>query len=68
MAIANGLLLLVLWFSAGSMEQWLQATVLTRVGWLSLVVLAGVGVYFISLWLSGVRLQQLLHRPGKTSR
>ena len=62
--LANLALLLVLWFTAGDARGWIEASMLTRIGWLLGVVAAGVGVYFGTLWLFGVRIIQLMHRPS----
>lgn len=52
----------VLWWLAGDLGHWLQADTWQRITDLALVVPVGVGVYFVVLWLSGVRLADL-HKP-----
>ncbi len=52
----------VLWWLGGDLTNWLLAGTWQRVGHLTLVVPLGVGVYFVTLWLSGVRLADL-HKP-----
>lgn len=62
--LANGVMLVVLWFSSGSLDAWIGVSIWTRIGWLAGVIAAGAGAYFVMLWLFGVRVSQLMHRPA----
>ena len=62
--LANTVMFAVLWFAAGDIESWLQARIWTRVVWLAGVIAAGAGAYFAILWLFGVRVSHLMHRPA----
>ena len=62
--LANSIMLLVLWFAAGEISFWLESTIWIRIGRLSWVVAAGAGIYFATLWLFGVRVTDLMHRPS----
>ena len=57
--IATALMSLALHFVAGELEYWLQASAWLRVGWLALLVLAGLSVYAVGLLLSGLRPRHL---------
>ncbi len=61
--LANTMMFGVLWFAAGDAQAWIQASIWTRIGWLSGLIGAGAGVYFAILWLFGVRVSDLMHRP-----
>ena len=52
----------VLWLMSGSSASWLTADALERVGRLALLVLAGGGAYFGSLWILGFRPQDFARR------
>ena len=52
----------LLWWLGGDLASWLEAGSRERIGQLVLLVAAGVAVYFVVLWLSGVRLRDL-HKP-----
>lgn len=41
---------------------WLQMSVMERVGYLSVVVVAGAGAYFLSLFVAGIRIKSFLVR------
>ena len=62
--LANTVMFAVLWFAAGDIESWLQARIWTRVVWLAGVIAAGAGAYFAILWVFGVRVSHLMHRPA----
>jgi putative peptidoglycan lipid II flippase len=46
------------------LEWWLQAGMAERSLWLTVVVTAGAGVYFMTLYIVGLRFSQLRHRSG----
>lgn len=56
---------LVLWWGMGSEADWLQATSLSRISHLTVLVLAGAGTYFATLWLLGFRPGDF-RRQGRT--
>lgn len=64
--LANAAMLAVLWFITGDLASWLTADALNRAGKLTVVILAGAGIYFFSLWLTGLRLKHL-HRPADSA-
>ena len=53
---------IILYFNPG-MEFWLSAARIDKVLWLTGLILAGVIVYFIVLFIVGVRRQHFRHRP-----
>jgi len=57
--LANSGLLLLLLLARGSDSAWLAAELLTRLGWLAALVVAGIGLYLLLLRLVGVELRQL---------
>ena len=52
----------MLWWLGGDLTSWMQADSLNRIGRLGLAIAAGATVYFVILWLSGLRLSAL-HKP-----
>ncbi|MDH5446856.1 MAG: murein biosynthesis integral membrane protein MurJ [Gammaproteobacteria bacterium] len=62
--LANVVMLVVLWFISGETSLWLAIGTWERIARLSGVVVAGAGVYFGTMWLFGVRLTDLMHRPS----
>lgn len=58
LALATSLLVF-----GGDLERWTQAPSLHRVAWLLMLILGGAGVYFSTLWLSGLRPADLRHAP-----
>jgi putative peptidoglycan lipid II flippase len=52
----------VLWLLSGDTISWLVAGALERVGRLALLVAAGGGAYFLTLWLLGFRLRHFSRR------
>lgn len=59
--IANGAMAAFLYFCAGSTEQWIEVTTARRALWMSGLVAGGAGIYFLSLWLAGLRPRHLQH-------
>jgi putative peptidoglycan lipid II flippase len=55
----------VLWLMAGQGTDWIAAGAFKRVTWLMLLVVAGAGAYFATLWLTGFRLRDF-NRRGAT--
>ena len=53
----------VLWYWMGPAAEWLGAGLWSRVGHLSVLVIAGCIVYFGVLLISGVRIKQLMYVP-----
>ncbi|MCW9024121.1 MAG: murein biosynthesis integral membrane protein MurJ [Gammaproteobacteria bacterium] len=51
----------LLWLG-GDLSSWLNAEPLERVGRLAIIVPAGAGVYFVALWIMGIRFSHF-HRP-----
>ena len=60
--IAVGFMASVLFFAAGDLSSWILASASQRILRLSWIIPLGAGIYFLSLWLSGLRFSQL-HRP-----
>jgi putative peptidoglycan lipid II flippase len=58
----NVLMGLFLWWLAGGTERWLEMGAWHRVGWMSLLVVGGAGVYFGTLYVLGMRLKDLRHQ------
>lgn len=46
------------------LEWWLPASMSERASWLIAIVAAGAGVYFVTLYVAGIRFSQLRHRSG----
>jgi len=57
--IANGALFAVMYFMMGDAQQWLEWGTWQRIGWMSAIVGAGVGVYFVTLLVFGFRPRHL---------
>ena len=55
----------VLWLLSGDTISWLVAGALERVGRLALLVAAGGGAYFLTLWLLGFRLRHFSRRGAE---
>jgi putative peptidoglycan lipid II flippase len=56
----------LLWFG-GDVASWMVAGTIKRIVWLSALVSGGVAVYFIILWLLGVRIGQFRLQPPAVS-
>jgi putative peptidoglycan lipid II flippase len=50
---------LFLWFVAGDTGRWIQMDAWHRVGWMTLLVVGGGGIYFGVLYVLGLRVQHL---------
>jgi len=64
LSITNMILATWLWLGAGDIETWIIQTSLWRITHLAFLLISSVVMYFILLWLTGVRLQHLL-MPSK---
>jgi putative peptidoglycan lipid II flippase len=60
--LALSVLFATLWFGMGKEADWLSASALERVAWLSALVVAGSAAYFAVLWLLGFRLSDFRQR------
>ena len=58
--LANLLLAVWLWVSAGDVQTWIQHPTAWRVGHLAFILISAMMLYVGLLWLTGVRLQHLL--------
>lgn len=56
----------VMWFAlkqlSPELKLWQENGTGFRIQWMSILVISGMAVYTITLWLSGVRFRQLIHR------
>lgn len=59
---ANSVMALPLWWLRGPLESWLEWGAVERVGHLSTLVVLGIVLYFVALWLVGVRPRMLMGR------
>jgi putative peptidoglycan lipid II flippase len=63
---ANVVMASVLWWLAGDLSEWIEATTLERVGRCAICIIAGAGAYFATLLLLGARYADLAgHRPAR---
>lgn len=67
LSIALALLGVTLWFGMGQEARWLVAPAVGRITHLAVVVAAGIGVYFGTLWLLGFRLQDFRKRGASAA-
>jgi putative peptidoglycan lipid II flippase len=56
--VANGLMGLFLWFFAGPMSDWLNLSWEWRAEHLCLLLAGAIAIYFVVLFVSGVRVAQ----------
>ena len=61
LAAANLAMGLVLWFGAGDLAGWIEASARERLWHLSWLIAAGGGVYLLAALAVGIRLRHLLH-------
>lgn len=61
--IANLVLFCWLWFGSGELSDWMTHPAMWRLGHLAFLLVSSVLLYFASLWVSGVRLHDLLMPP-----
>lgn len=57
---ANSVLAVWLWFAAGELQEWIMQTSLWRIEHLAYLLASAAVVYFAALWISGIRLQDVL--------
>jgi putative peptidoglycan lipid II flippase len=62
--IANAVLAALLVWQAGELTGWVEASVVDRATRLGVCIVSGAAAYFLSLWVTGLRLTAL-HRPGQ---
>jgi len=60
LVITNSVLAVWLWFSSGDIALWIHQDSWWRVTHLFYLLTSAIGIYFASLWLTGVRIQDLL--------
>ncbi len=65
--IASTLMAAFLWWFGGDIATWLVTPKLERVVWLAGLVIGGIAVYFMALWVMGVRARQFRMQPPATS-
>lgn len=53
--LATALMLLILYYAAGTTHTWLMWGELHRIGYLLCLLVVGIGVYFLALWSLGLR-------------
>lgn len=58
--IANIVLAVWLWFGSGELNTWITQHAMWRVTHLSFLLISAVVIYFASLWLTGIRVRDLL--------
>ena len=59
---ANVILMLWLWWGAGSVNDWINQDTLWRVGHLAFLLVTAVLIYFAALWILGIRIHHFLIR------
>jgi len=52
-----------LWWLGGDTQRWLEMGAWQRAQWMSLLVVGGAGIYFGTLYVLGMRVRDLRHRP-----
>lgn len=52
---ANAILAIWLWYGAGELQEWIMQTTVWRCEHLAILLLSSVAIYFVGLWISGVR-------------
>ncbi len=65
--LAMGVLGTVLWFGSGAESDWLRASLTERLIRLSLLVVAGMISYFVTLWLIGFRVSDFRRRGADST-
>ncbi len=68
LALANAAMGLALYWGAGPLGGWLDASAMTRIGRLSLWIVVGIVVYSSVVLLAGLRPAQLMMKAGKQDR
>lgn len=62
--VANVAMAMCLYFMQRPLEWWLDASVLQRSIWLGIVVIAAAAVYFLALFVAGMRSSHFRHEQG----
>ena len=65
--VASALMAAFLWWFGGEVGTWLATPKIERVVWLAGLVAGGIGIYFVALWVMGVRAGQFRLQPPATS-
>lgn len=65
--IANAILGVWLWFGAGDLQTWVTSPWTWRTSHLFLLLISGAAIYFAALWLTGLRVRDLLIRERQVS-
>lgn len=65
--IASTLMAAFLWWFGGDIATWLVTPKFDRMVWLAALVIGGIAVYFMALWVMGVRARQFRMQPPATS-
>ncbi|HVY53011.1 MAG TPA: hypothetical protein VHA13_00640, partial [Gammaproteobacteria bacterium] len=60
LTFANAVLAIWLWLGAGDISAWLNQTAAWRLAHLFGLLIAAVLIYFFALWVSGIRIYDLL--------
>lgn len=60
-ALANAVMAVFLYLCAGHVGEWMTIGTFTRIVWMAELVVGGAGLYFLSLWLLGLRPAHLKH-------
>ncbi len=61
--MSNTVLALWLWFMAGDIQTWITQDAMWRYSHLLFLLLSSIGIYFASLWATGVRVHDLMIAP-----
>ncbi len=59
--LANVVMAVFLYYCAGATERWIHVATVTRIWWMFGLVVSGASLYFLSLWLLGLRPSHLKH-------
>lgn len=62
-AMANSAMALLLYFGRGQLAQWLQWSWRSRGSHLAILIIAAIVVYFVGLYVTGIRLRKLTQAP-----
>jgi putative peptidoglycan lipid II flippase len=57
---SNAILGIWLWFASGELNDWLTNSAMWRLSHLAFLLITAALIYFASLWLSGIRIHDLL--------
>jgi putative peptidoglycan lipid II flippase len=65
LALALAAMGATLWFAGGNSEEWLEWSLGARLWRLAWVICCGAGVYFVTLWMVGFRLEDFRRRAAE---